>query len=265
MTYSEGIFAKDSNGVLTVAALTGKDFLVAKAESPIRFTQDWINLAYAAKVPFIMFYEWDMSSYMEIGQNADGSRIWPAPDVDENIHLLDEYIGFTLGKPIFRTIHGIMLSFESTKFTPYWIKEIAERAMKIVWDRYKIPLYFYINENSFKMADANGKQMINNLTGKQEGVSVPFFSTTALSPLISFDYQKWFFWLYKVNTNGTLGVKYSADKAALYAELAYAPQTTPPPVVITPPEEEVPVEEGASLFTQKLERSIKAFCIEFLK
>jgi hypothetical protein len=239
-TRAKGLFVEDKNGVIAPEQLDGMDFLIAKTGE--LFTKQ-IQSAYDCKprIPFIMFYENDPEPYLEMGLDP---RKWPVGDADPQIKYLDRMIGNPK-----RSIHGIMLScskifHQGTKaFSPAWITQHGQHMLNMIWNRYHIPMYLYMDSNPWAVwkDDVDGITMLNNFVKTQ--ISTVTFAiemagivpATGQAPKLPADTAKWYFWLYSVGKN-CLRFLYNGNKAMLYDELNFVAPTTPE----VPPTEEIP-------------------------
>lgn len=233
----------DSKDPLSATSLQGMDFLLAKIGA--NFVQGHCNLAYNAKIPFGLFFEADPELY-GLCPIGDFNR-WPDITGDPTIKMLDSYI---MSGTMKRAIHFIVIDCSKTinsygkTITPMWIVKTGERLISLIWQKYKLPVYLYMNQNPVVSAatDPAGKEALNLfLNSNGDGLSV--FSKPAIGvdgypadgtrPVLAYDGGKpWGFWLYNPVTVG-IKTLYNKDKTGLYADLNYTSSGTSVPV--TPP------------------------------
>lgn len=268
---ANGLYTENGFGILQPSEIKGQDFLITKLENTCSkedeniFNTHWCNLAYSLNIPFIIFYEWRMQEYMDMGLDSAKNL---APEKDVNFQILDRII-----QP-FRAIHGIIVSVTDTKYTPVWLVNMAQRALDICWSRYRKPIYLYIDRNPYNEAeqlhDLNGMAQITTFINKQEGICAPDFNINAKKPFLPFDYKKWFFWLYRLNSiNGKkyIDVKYNGSASELYSDLSFIKNVDEPNINDNNNEENI--NDNTTIDTNnylsRLHRAIVAFCNEYMK
>jgi hypothetical protein len=209
--------------------MDGKQFLIAKAEDPVIFTQTWVNLAYAHHIPCVLFYEPDISLYLEM--TMDPAR-WPAPDNDPTLKVIDRLLGTPR-----RAVHAIMLGITNARYTPNWLITFGQHILDKAWQRYRLPLYLYMDSNPWTVANDTERLALNMYTNRQEGMSTVDFNAAHTWPQFpsnlqqtlgqkGMDMVKWYFWLHHYNdADKSIDVRYNGD---LYADIGYQPTGTTP-------------------------------------
>lgn len=225
----------DSATPVTANNLQGMDFLISKTGS--NFILGDCNVAYSMKIPFGLFFEANPEFYDQCPIN-DFNR-WPSLAVDPTIKMLDSYI---MTGSMKRAIHFIIMdcskninSYGKT-ITSSWIVTTGRRLLDLMWQRYKLPTFVYMNQNPVVTAeDPISKEQINLfLDDNGEGLSTytkalldaDGYPADGTKPKLPYDGGKlWGFWLYNPVSSGIKTI-YGKDKSGLYADLNYVAPTT---------------------------------------
>jgi len=246
-TRSKGIWHDSSKGTISAQALAGKDYLISKVG--VNFNTGDCNAAYAAKIPFGLFFESNPGLYIEYPLN-DYTK-WPIPD--PTMKMLDSYIfmGDLVTK---RAIHFIVIDCSATTngygrdFTTMWITATGKYLIEMMKKRYKLPVYLYMNKNPFAAAkDEMSIQALSTFcttygdglsTYTKVAVGADGFPADGTKISLPYDSGKpWGFWLYNFGLNGADTIQ-NKDKAGFYTSIAYKSSGSPiepPPVVVVPP------------------------------
>lgn len=207
--------------------LSQYDFVVSEIGD--MFTSN-VQVAHDAGIPILLFAP----------SMLDKSRVDMGPDiVDWKAHAqpivkeLDKYI---LVNGIKRVISGIIIDCSATDngegklLTSWWISQYSDWLLDVIYKKYEIPVYLYMNSSPMKSANTEGAQMINNLLYEwgictvsraaiKSGFPVPN-SKPSLPPKVDESYVHWWFWLYGMIGETGLWL-YNGDKTALYNDLSF--------------------------------------------
>ncbi len=241
----------DGEQLTTVDELSQYDGLIAKIGS--KFTAN-VQVAYDASKPIILFVENKIfkNPHVDFGINEN---VW----LDENheILIIDPEIGldrYIYTNGIKRKIHGIMLDCSGTytsdtkePLTSTWIVKRAKWMLNMIYKRYKLPVYMYMNSDPVNMFTGVKREEIYSLI-IEFGVSTvskalllengyPSDSDRPKLPYDDTSKVRWYFWLYNF-TNGWKFL-YNGTKEYLYDELGYE-SVMPDDDPTIPPDEETP-------------------------
>lgn len=246
---ARGWYVEEKHGVVDPFDLYEYDFLVSKNWSG--FDKN-VQAAYDAGKPILLFYANDPELYVDMNLGS-----WPEPDNDPQIKELDRMLKMASGA--MRKVHGIILDCSKVRMsngknlTATWIAEHGKHMVDMIWQRYKLPIWMYMNADPLAVwpdsqeiigwIDSIGVSTVSKV---DEAGGFPADGT---KPTLPYHGENgWGFWLYSVA--GDWKFLYNGDAASLYKMLNFTPKdTTPtdppdpgddddePPVVPTDPTE----------------------------
>ena len=232
--WSDNALGLFSQSYVYPAALADYDFLIAEIGES--FTAN-VQSAYDAKIPCILFapnkvLKW----HVDFGLNNPN---WPTAEQEPLIKDLDRYI---MMGDVKREIHGIMLDCEyvtdefKSPLTVNWWYERAKWMLDMIWNRYRLPIYLYMNKDPVTEYNVQPDIELVYKLCADYGVSVvdfvaegfPSNSRQPWRPYVGPDYP-WYFWLYAWTPGRFI---YNGTVEELYAALeyeAYPPYEPPDP------------------------------------
>jgi hypothetical protein len=233
------------NGDKLVDSLVGYDFLIAKYGSQFHNN---VQKAYDANIPCILFYENNPLQFIQAG--LDKSK-W-LDSANEDLQNIIAAVGA-------RAIHGVMIDCSmhiednGNLLAVNWLTQTGQHLLDRVWANLKYPkslvrgTYLYMGYKVPLAYTEIDRETINMFILANANISTTYKATSfngvypTSDPTLPYnDSSKcpWYFWLYKVMTNG-YDVLYRQNKTQLYEDLGFVAST----VVVEDPIVEDPEEE----------------------
>jgi len=237
--------------------LSNYDFVFA--DPSIHFTDD-VQAAYEAKKPILLFFQNDPELYRDMNLGS-----WPEPDDDPQIKVIDSMLRMQSGA--MRKVHGIVLNCSKVRMsdgdnlTDVWIAEHGKHMVEIIWKRYHLPVWMYMDGNPLR-AWPNSQSIINWIEGI--GVSVVSivqekdgYPADGTKPTLPYHGSKgWGFWLYSVDNDWKW--LYNGDVKTLYEMLAFEAEEQEEPEEPEEPGEEPTEEPSDTVGLSKFEKMVIA-------
>lgn len=239
---ARGVFL-DGDQAGSVEKLKPYGVLIAKLGSAFNAN---VQTAYECGRPVVVFAEHQILKWhVECG--LDKAK-WPLPAQEPLIQAIDHAI-LSGGAKI--AVHGIMLDCSSTKnelgetLTSTWYTERTDWMLNMVYKRYGLPIYLYMNKNPINTYKGQaGEQGVIQLMAKHGVCTVslvsnlddgyPFPLVYPSLPYNDTSLVRWNFWLYDLTEDWRF--LYNGSLAELYKELNYVarPEQAPTPTQPVP-------------------------------
>ncbi len=203
------------------------DFVIAEASKDFPAT---IQDAYDTGKPILLFYANNPELYVDMNLGA-----WPEPDNDPQIKEIDRMLKMANGA--MRKVHGIILDCSKVRMsngknlTDVWIAEHGKHMVEIIWKRYHLPVWMYMNGDPLK-AWPNSQHIIGlienwGLSTVSIAEEVDGYPINGSKPNLPYSGKNgWDFWLYSVGDDWKF--LYNGDVASLYKILNFTPRDTVP-------------------------------------